>query len=158
MIVQPTAITTSMTATQATCGNNNGTASVAAVGGTGSYTYFWNPISASTSTASGLSAGNYSITVTDANNCSSTQSVSVTANSSPSVTASSTTATCGNNNGTATATSSGGTPGYTYLWSNGQTNFIATNLATGNYTITVSDANNCSSTQTVSVAVSSSPS
>ena len=53
------------------------------------------------------------------------------------------------NDGLATATASGGTPGYTYLWSDGQTTQTATGLSAGTYTVTAADANGCTATDNV---------
>src|SRR5438874_12290619 len=62
---------------------------------------------------------------------------------------------CGFNNGTATATASGGTGNLTYNWTpSGGTNANATGLAPGVYTVTVTDANGCTQTATVTIAAS----
>ena len=57
----------------------------------------------------------------------------------------------GGANGTVTSIASGGTPGYTYLWSNGTTTANLTAVAAGTYTVTVRDANNCSATASATV-------
>lgn len=131
----------------------NGTATATGVGGTPGYTYLWDAAAASqgTATATGLCAGSYTVTVTDANSCTATTSVTI---SSPSVLTSSitgsTNATCnGLCNGTTTVAGSGGTPGYTYLWSNTATTPNATGLCAGSFSVTVTDANSCTSTSTV---------
>ncbi len=109
-------------------------------------------------------SGSYTITVTDTNNCSNSISVTITQPlTAINATISSTSATCGNLNGTASTVASGGTPGYTYLWNNSQTTPTISNLAGGNYTVTVKDANLCSiiknvtvnSTPTISVVLDS---
>ena len=150
-ITQPTALTITATATQAGCTTSIGTASAAPSGGTGSYTYLWDPTFQTTQTATGLAQGNYTVTVMDANACTHTQTVAVTALNTLSVTVSSTLAGCTVSNGTATANPGGGTIPYTYNWSIGQTAPTATGLAAGTYTATVTDANGCTQTQTVSV-------
>src|SRR5205807_1773266 len=121
-------------------------------GGTPGYTYVWSPGGQTGQTATGLAGGNYSVSVTDLNGCSVAATVSVSSTSAPSVTTSPSQATCGNNNGSATANPSGGTPGYTYSWSNGQTTQTATGLAAGNYNVTVTDANGCPVIATTSVS------
>ncbi|QLH45214.1 MAG: hypothetical protein HWD58_06160 [Bacteroidota bacterium] len=57
-----------------------------------------------------------------------------------------------NNNGTATASGTGGTPPYTYLWSDAQNTQTAVGLSAGTYTVTITDANMCSYTTTASVS------
>jgi len=153
-ITQPTALSASVTTTNSTCTAPNGTASVSASGGTGAYTYLWTPGGQTTPTATGLSSGAYSVTVTDANGC--TFVLSATVNSTSGGTASiqsSNNVLCnGANTGNATATMTGGTPNYTFVWSNGQTTSTATGLSSGNYTVTITDANGCSSVATVSIS------
>ena len=134
---------------------NNGAASASATGGTAPYTYFWSN-SQTTQTSSGLIAGTYSVTVTDANGCSDTTTVSITQPAPIIVTTSSTPSGCTVNNGTATATPSGGTVPYTYLWNNAQTTQTATGLGAGTYTVTVTDANGCTITQNIIVIIDNS--
>lgn len=128
-----------------TCfGGNDGTATLTITGGTPSYTYNWSDGQV-TNPAIGLAAGNYTVTVTDVNNCS--LSINVTINEpslaiDPMIT--STNASCfGAADGTATVAPVGGTPGYTYLWNNGATTSGITGLINGSYTITITDQNGC---------------
>ncbi len=115
------------------------------------YTYLWSN-EATTSGISDLCSGEYSVTVTDANNCTVTKSYTINEFSQIVPNAGSTSETCnGCNDGTATANPTGGTPPYWYTWSNNATTQSITGLAPGNYTVTVGDVNECSSTQTVSV-------
>jgi uncharacterized repeat protein (TIGR01451 family) len=139
--------------TQPSCeGNIDGEATVTVSGGTGLYTYLWSD-GQSTATASGLTAGYYTVTVTDANGC--TAQASILLSDPTGITATITAVThnaCyGDLNGSATVTGTGGIGGYTYLWSNGQTNATATGLAAGNYTVTVSDGNSCTATAFVEI-------
>ena len=61
-------------------------------------------------------------------------------------------ASCSNtNDGSVTVTATGGTPPYSYLWSNGQTSMTATNLGPGTYAVTVTDAEECTETATALV-------
>ncbi|WP_450782978.1 PAS domain-containing protein, partial [Streptomyces sp. NPDC001635] len=65
-ITQPTAITATTSQTNVACnGASNGSASVTASGGAGSYTYSWSPSGGTAATATGLSAGTYTCTITD---------------------------------------------------------------------------------------------
>jgi len=131
----------------------SGSATVNASGGTSQYIYNWSN-GQSTTIATGLNAGNYSVTVKDANGCSTTATVTITqpAPLTATITGTTTNVTCnGNNNGSAIVSASGGTSPYTYNWSNGQSTTIATGLNAGNYSVTVKDANGCSTTATVTI-------
>ena len=141
-------------------GNSTGSATVAAAGGTSPYTYTWNTTPVQyTTTATNLAAGTYSVTVKDANNCSTTVSVTITQpsaglNASVSGGGSQVNVSCfGGTNGSATATATGGTSPYTYTWNTTPVQYTATatNLAAGTYTVTVKDANNCSATANVTI-------
>ncbi|MEW6469697.1 MAG: PKD domain-containing protein [Bacteroidota bacterium] len=151
-ITQPTAITLSTTFTQTTCGNNNGSASVSATGGTPGYTYSWSN-GATTAAISNLAVGVYNVTVTDANGCTATAIVNIPSAGSPTVTITSqVNVLCnGGNNGSAVSSATGGTPGYTYSWSNSQTGTTATGLSAGVYTVTVTDANGCTAQAAVTI-------
>jgi gliding motility-associated-like protein len=151
-ITQPTPITATTSSVAASCGVGNGTATVTPAGGTGTYTYLWNPTGQTTSTATGLTAGTYSVTITDANGCTLTTSVVVTTASTltATITGSANVLCNGGTTGGATVTAAGGTPAYTYAWTpGGNSNSAATGLSAGTYTITVTDANGCTATASV---------
>ncbi len=133
-------------------GANTGSASVTAAGGTSPYTYAWSN-AATTSTISGVGAGSYSVTVSDINGCTATATATVgQPTAALSVSFNTTNGTCSNNNlGSSTANVSGGTSPYTYAWSSGSTASTASGLAAGTYTLTVTDANSCVSTNTVTI-------
>jgi gliding motility-associated-like protein len=153
-ITQPPVLTASTTTTIASCGANNGTATVTANGGTPAYTYAWTPSGGSGITASNLSVGNYTVTVTDANGCTVTASATITSSGSvtANITASVNISCNGGSNGSATVTPGGGTPAYTYLWNpSAETTQTATGLSAGSYTITVTDANGCTATASVTL-------
>ncbi len=143
--------------TNIACGASNGTASIAVVGGTAPYTYSWSTAPVQTGlTATGLGAGTYTVTVTDASGCSLTANVTIiqAGNTLTSAITASTNVLCaGANNGSATVTANLGTPGYTYSWNTvpAQLTAVASNLAGGNYTVTVTDANGCTSTAPVTI-------
>ena len=156
-IMEPTAIVLTPSSTAVKCfGGNDGTATVTASGGTGSYTYSWSGgITSTTNTATGLTAGTYTVTVKDANNCQKNINITVTEPSALVLTPSSTAATCnGGTDGTATVAVNGGTEPYTYTWSGGSisTTNTATGLTAGTYTVLVKDANNCQKSITITVA------
>lgn len=134
-------------------GGNNGSATVTATGGTGPFTYSWAPYGGSNATATGLVAGTYTVTVTDANGCSSTTTVSITQPAALTATTSSSPALCnGASTGSAAVVAGGGAGSYTYSWSPaGGTGATASGIPAQNYTVTVTDANGCSTTATTSV-------
>ncbi|MEM7103842.1 MAG: gliding motility-associated C-terminal domain-containing protein, partial [Bacteroidota bacterium] len=150
-IGSPTELMVDISATSVNCfGGSDGTASVAVSGGTPAYTYNWSN-SQTNQTATGLSAGNYTVTVTDANSCEMTASVDVTEPvDEVMITLDGVDPLCwSGNDGSATATVNGGTPDYTYIWNNGQSEPTATGLSAGSYTVTVTDANGCVSLETI---------
>lgn len=147
-------ITAATTFTNVSCnGGSNGAITVTPAAGTTPYSYTWSPTGGNAATASNLSAGTYTVLVSDANSCTTTAVATITEPSSLSLTISSTSVTCnGANNGSASANVAGGTTPYAYLWSpSGGTNSIANNLATGNYSILVTDNNSCTITASVTI-------
>ncbi|MBL7800470.1 MAG: M4 family metallopeptidase [Chitinophagales bacterium] len=155
-ITAPTAISTAMQSTNVLCANgNNGSATITATGGTPSYAYSWSN-GDKTNTISNLAAGTYTLTVIDANGCVKTDSVIITENSAIVLTVSKTNSSGGQNNGTASVSTSGGTPSYSYAWSNGAQTAAVTGLAPGTYTLTVKDVYGCESQSTVTIESSTS--
>ncbi|MFC1224796.1 MBG domain-containing protein [Pedobacter sp. BG31] len=153
-ITQPTAITATTSQTNVACnGASNGSASVTAAGGAGGYTYSWSPSGGTAATATGLSAGTYTCTITDANNCQIIKTFTITQPTAISATTSQTNVACnGASNGSASVTAAGGAGGYTYSWSpSGGTSATATGLSAGTYTCTITDANNCQIIKTFTI-------
>ncbi len=149
-ITQPTAIISNVASqNNISCnGGSNGAASVTpATGGTGPYTYNWtpgNPTGDGTVAVTGLTLGTWTCTVTDANSCVTTQSFNIT---QPGILTSSSSATpilCNGGNSTVTVNGSGGTAPYT-----GTGTFTVT--VGGPYSYTITDANGCTSTTTISL-------
>jgi len=137
-----------------TCnGNSSGTAAVSASGGTGALTYSWSNAISGVTSITGLTAGAYVVTVTDATGCKAVSTINITEPTAIGIVNIATTnSSCGASTGSATATAAGGTGTLTYTWSNlisGQTN---SNLAANTYTLTVEDANSCSVTQVASIS------
>ncbi|MBI3510305.1 MAG: gliding motility-associated C-terminal domain-containing protein [Bacteroidetes bacterium] len=147
-------VTVSSQTDESCFGDNAGSATVNATGGSSPYTYAWSPAGGTAATANGLSAGTYTVTVTGSDGCAQTQTVTITQPSAISLATSSVPENCGSGNGSATVNASGGTPGFTYSWSNSGTTATISNLAAGSYAVTVTDANGCVATQTVSVGTS----
>ncbi|MBK8614519.1 MAG: hypothetical protein IPN85_13790 [Flavobacteriales bacterium] len=130
------------TVTNALC-SGTATGSITATSdGDGPFTYLWSN-GQTGATATGLAAGQYSVTVTDANQCSATGNFMVGQPAPLGGNVNVTNATCGNSNGAANANPSGGTAGYSYLWSDGQVGPNATGLIPGQYSVTITDANQC---------------
>ncbi|MEZ4908768.1 MAG: SprB repeat-containing protein [Saprospiraceae bacterium] len=146
-------ITISETITNTSCNAScDGSIMVTPSGGTAPYTYLWSN-GQTTQTATVLCAGSYSITATDSKNCTVSGSYTVTEPTQLLANATSTDETGnGFNDGTATCAPSGGTGTYIFVWSTGATTQSIQNLAPGSYTVTVTDENDCTSVETVTVA------
>ncbi|MFM7767846.1 MAG: beta strand repeat-containing protein, partial [Bacteroidota bacterium] len=156
-ITQPTATTLSATPTATICGQSNGTITIVASGGTAPYSFNLNGGTNQSSTFfNNLAAGSYTITATDANGCTSTFNTSVAVLPTVNIQSSNSTAvSCfGGNNGTISIVATGGVAPLQYnLAGNPQQSTPSwSNLTAGNYTVIVTDANNCASTVTVTVA------
>lgn len=129
-------------------GESNGSISISVSGGVTPYSYEWSNAE-TTEDISDLSAGSYTVSVTDDNNCLAVQTVIVNQPNLLEVAADNITNTSGgNNNGAIAISVIGGTPAYLYTWSTGATSEDITDLSCGNYSITVTDANNCEATGT----------
>ncbi|MBL0046784.1 MAG: PKD domain-containing protein [Bacteroidetes bacterium] len=145
-ITQPTALALGLTQTNVDCfGGSNGSVTSTLSGGTLPYVYNWNPSGASSPSISGVSAGTYTLTVTDNNGCIASSSATITEAAALAIPITVVNETCNNlNNGTAAVLASGGTPGYTFLWTPGNFNTSSiSNLASGTYTLTVTDTKGC---------------
>ena len=150
-INEPSAITLTANIQTVSCnGGNDGAAEVVAAGGTPPYTYQWNdPANQLTSVVTNLSAGTYTVTVTDNNGCTETISVAIDEPSAMIATTNATNVSCnGNTDGSVVATVFGGTAPYTYDWNNGVTGPFNTGLPAGVYEVTITDANGCIAVQT----------
>ena len=135
---------TSITSTDVLCnGGNDGTATVTATGGVTPYSYLWSN-GAMTPTAN-MSAGSYTVDVTDSNGCMVSASIIV---SEPAALVTDSFAMdsvfCfGFSDGSATVYVSGGITAYAYLWDNGDNTAFADSLDAGFHTVTITDFNNC---------------
>lgn len=147
-LTQPTALTANIsTFKTVTCyGGNDGSATVSALGGTPSYTYLWAPSGGTNATATGLTAGTYTASVTDAHGCSTSAAITITQCLLTVKPSSITPATCGNSNGAASVIASGCNPPYSYSWSGGQTSSSVVGVVAGTYSVTLTNSLGCTAT------------
>jgi len=138
-ITEPPALTASLNATAIGCNGGTSSVTIAASGGTPPYS--------GTGTFT-KSAGTYTFTITDANNCSVTKSVTISEPPTLSISASATAISCSNSNSTVTVAATGGTPPYT-----GTGTFTK---GGGTHSFTVTDANGCSETTSITITAPSS--
>ncbi|MBK8566619.1 MAG: T9SS type A sorting domain-containing protein [Saprospiraceae bacterium] len=146
----------SVTPDAATCfGGSDGSIDLTATGGTIPYTYAWSGNAGTDQDPANLAAGSYTVTVTDANGCTTTASTLVLNGAQVLVAVNSTDESCnGADNGTAFVTNTnGGTSPYSYRWNTIpiQTLPFATNLSPGSYTVTATDLNGCTATAAATV-------
>ncbi|MCX7863392.1 MAG: gliding motility-associated C-terminal domain-containing protein [Bacteroidales bacterium] len=143
-INQPTMILVNLNVTQPTCSNsNNGSIQAIVSGGASNYQYMWSNGNSSPF-INNLPAGNYSLTITDANGCTQTAQTTLVAPSAINAQANISQITCFNaQNGSIQLTVSGGTGTYSYMWSNQATTASLNNLGPGAYVVTITDQNLC---------------
>jgi gliding motility-associated-like protein len=152
-IAQPPAIIAAVSATPTPCNASMGAVSATASGGTGALEYTWQPAGDTTASISNLSAGIYSVTITDQNGCTVTLSDTVNSLGAPVINTTGTTdILCnGDSTGSASITATGNGP-LTYQWSPyGGNGASAAALAAGNYVVTVTDSAGCTQTQTITI-------
>ena len=153
IITEPAALTASALPTSISCnGANDGVLNIIPSGGTGIYTYSWTPAVSEQAQAFGLTPGNYSVTVTDANGCSVILNSNLTQPEVLIAPINKIDVLCnGGNNGYAATIPTGGTAPYTYEWSNGETTAAISNLLAGNYSVTITDLNGCTASSSVTI-------
>lgn len=149
---EPTVLTGNATVNNISCnGLTDGSISLAVGGGTAPYTYAWNT-GATTNNISGLGAGGYSVTITDASGCSIVENYTIIDPAPIGVAFTQTNIVCkGAATGAIDITPSGGTAPYSYSWSNGATTEDLSNIVAGNYSVTITDASNCAVVQNVTI-------
>ena len=136
-------------------GESDGSISVYVSGGVSPYSYSWNTTPAQFSqTATGLIAGIYQVVVTDATGCINSAEIEITENPEILISISNVNVSCfGMADGSATINANGGTSPYTYSWNTTPTQLTqtATGLVAETYQGVVTDANSCSTSQTITI-------
>ena len=134
-------------------GGNTGAINMTVAGGTAPFTFLWSN-GATTEDINALTAGIYTVLITDANGCIANGSGTVTEPAS--ALSGSTVVTnvlCfGNSTGAVNLTAIGGTAPYTFLWNTGATTEDLVNVAAANYTVTITDSKGCTAVATGNVA------
>ncbi len=150
MVIDPPALNLQGFVTDPLCnGDQNGAINLSPSGGNPGYAYFWST-TATSQDIFGLSGGTYSVQVTDTTGCVAVDSFTLNNPAAISVSGAVSDDT-GGNNGAIDLTASGGTGSLTYLWSNAATSEDLSNLAAGTYTVTITDSNGCTSTDSFTV-------
>ncbi len=144
-ITTPTALGLDAVVQNLSCnGNESGSISLSAFGGTGSYSFLWSDASTEAD-RNGLAAGIYSVVVTDENACTLEETFTITEPAALLITFDVTDASCaGEASGSIDVSVAGGTPPASFIWSTGATTEDITGLVAGIYTLTVTDVNACS--------------
>ncbi len=157
IVSEPKELGGAVSKTNVSCyGGANGSATVAAYQGTAPYAYVWSTTPVQTAaTATGLPAGNYTVQITDNNGCTTSVAATIVQPSMLGLNSvSATNVSCfGGANGAATVTANGGTAPYSYSWntSPAQAGAVATGLAAGNYTATVTDSKGCTASWSTAI-------
>lgn len=144
-----------------TCDNSNGMIELQAIGGFGPYTFTWDNNTTNTNTLNNLSAGDYSVVVSDVNGCSAELEINIPYVSSPEIeNLEATHIDCSNQGGTATVIMSNPSTSYFYAWKNADDEIIAhthevKNLPEGLYYVEVTDAYGCSVSEEIYIEAES---
>jgi uncharacterized protein (TIGR02145 family) len=150
-ITEPVAINVSIETSSANCGNNDGSALANVSGGVMPYSYLWST-GENTQQINDLSAGAYSLVVTDNNNCIKLKTFAISNDNGPVIsTYTINPPSCNATNGAIDITISGGSMPFTFNWSDNSQEEDITGINSGNYSVSVTDANNCVTTGVYSV-------
>ncbi len=153
-LTEPNSLVLSTSFTPPSCANNqDGSATVNVIGGSGEYTFLWNDAAAQTGqTANNLAPATYEVTVLDSKGCMASQNVTVSSATAVQASFATNPASCADRaNGSAVASIENGSGNYTFLWDNGNTTETNTGLLPGRYTVTIQDGNACAIVDTVEI-------
>ncbi len=148
---------TTVVSNNPSCGTNNGNITVTLNSGIGPFTYQWNS-GETISSLNNINAGLYTVTVTDFNSCIHTDSVILTSQGVPTIYTTTTPAHCNGNDGSASLSVHGGVAPYQITWNTGSNDTLVNNLSSGVYSVTVTDANNCSVISNLNIGTVNGPS
>lgn len=152
-VTQPLQLTSSTTQTNVKCfGQSTGSIDLSVAGGSPGYSYSWNG-GVTTQDRTNIAAGSYSVTITDSHGCKDTSEVTITqpAQALNKSTTKTDPSCFGFSDGLIDLTVWGGTTPYTYSWTSGAASQDISAIPSGSYTVTVTDANNCTSTASVNL-------
>ena len=146
-------LASTISGTDVTCfGTATGTATASPVGGNPGYTYSWSPSGGTGATASNLTAGTYTCTVTDGSGCTSVSQITITEPVQLTASSAGFNVTCnGACDGQVVTIPAGGTANYSFLWNTGCTTAACNSVCAGTYTVTITDANGCTATDVATV-------
>ncbi len=148
----PNELQLTLNASNTSCGNANGSAQAFVNGGTGVINYTWTPTGTTGNTINNLSAGEYAVTITDANGCSMRDSIIVSTSTNVSGSLTTGDVTCyGDNTGTANITPVAGISPFSYAWSNGASTSSINGLSAGDFSVTITDSAGCAQTTSFTI-------
>ncbi|MEN9699540.1 MAG: hypothetical protein RLZZ301_738 [Bacteroidota bacterium] len=149
-LTAPPVLVANTSSSDTPCGSNQGSVTVTASGGTAPYSYLWTPSGSNLQTMGNLGANTYSALVTDANGCTQTATAVVLSTNGPQLNESITASSCVSATGSISVQVSGGTAPYTLSWSpiGGNANPLVGLPANDTLTLSVSDANDCGTSET----------
>ncbi len=153
-----TGFSVGVTTTATNCGASNGTGSALATGGTGPYSFNWQPSGGNNANANGLTAGTYTVYVTDATGCvMSAVAVVPSGPANSNINATFSNINCFGGTQDIYLNVNGGQQPYTYLWSNNSTNVDLLNATAGTYSVVVTTASGCTQTATYTITQPAAP-
>ncbi len=154
-LAQPTQLSLAATKSNVSCnGGTNGSALVIASGATAPYSYVWTGTTQTSASVTGLAAGSYTVSVTDARGCNLSATLSISQPAALSAATSAVAPVCNNTaTGSAAVSVSGGIAPYSYNWNTApvKTTASVSGIGSGSYTVTITDSAGCTLAAAVSV-------